>query len=156
MNPLAERTCFAQVPNQEPAAIRQLVIEHCEAVFAKLGSANSVRVWSEHGAKAFGGDPLDANYQAARRANKTVYGVDPDFSRSGGSIPVTLTMQETGRSVVLFPVGRCEPETHRVGPEFGSTLRALIGIFSQTGGSTCECWVNPVSFTLCVQCRAEQ
>ena len=32
-------------------------------------------------AKAFGGDPLDANYQAARRANKNVYGVEPDFSR---------------------------------------------------------------------------
>jgi hypothetical protein len=26
--------------------------------------------------------------------------------------------------------------------------KALIGIFSQTAGSTCEFWVNPVDFTL--------
>ena len=26
-------------------------------------------------------------------------------------------------------------------------FRALIGIFSQTAGSTCEVWVNPVNFT---------
>jgi len=32
--------------------------------------------------------------------------------RSGGSIPVTLTMQETGRSVVLFPIGRGDDGAH--------------------------------------------
>jgi hypothetical protein len=26
--------------------------------------------------------------------------------------------------------------------------KALIGMFSQTDGSTCEFWVNPVNFTL--------
>ena len=36
----------------------------------------------------------------------------PDMVRSGGSIPVTLTMQETGRSVVLFPVGRGDDGAH--------------------------------------------
>jgi hypothetical protein len=41
-----------------------------------------------------------------------------------------------------------EPEIHRVDPEFGSTQEVLIGISSQTAGSTCEFWVNPVNFTL--------
>jgi hypothetical protein len=41
-----------------------------------------------------------------------------------------------------------EPEIPRVDPESGSTLKALIEIFSQTAGSTCEFWVNPVNFTL--------
>jgi hypothetical protein len=27
----------------------------------------------------------------------------------------------------------------------------LIGIFSQTAGSTCKFWVNPVNFTFCLQ-----
>jgi hypothetical protein len=40
-----------------------------------------------------------------------------------------------------------EPEIHRVDPESGSTLRLFIGISSQTAGSTCEFWVNPVNFT---------
>jgi hypothetical protein len=39
------------------------------------------------------------------------------------------------------------PETHRVDPESGSTLKALIVISSQTAGSTCEFWVSPVNFT---------
>jgi hypothetical protein len=40
-----------------------------------------------------------------------------------------------------------KPGIHRVDPEFGSTLKALIGIHRQTAGSTCEFWVNPVNFT---------
>jgi hypothetical protein len=44
-----------------------------------------------------------------------------------------------------------KPEIHRVDPEFGSTLKALIGIYSQNAGSTCEFWVNPVNFTLKAQ-----
>jgi hypothetical protein len=58
--------------------------------------------------------------------------------------------RKPGKAVVLH----CEvtlgykPEIHRVDPESGSTLKALIGIFSYTAGSTCEVWVNPVSFTL--------
>ena len=44
------------------------------------------------------------------------------------------------------------PETRRVDPESGSTLRTRIGVFSQTAGSTpagstCEFWVNAVGFT---------
>jgi hypothetical protein len=33
---------------------------------------------------------------------------------------------------------RYQPEIHRVDPESGSTLKALIGILSQTAASTCE------------------
>jgi len=35
-----------------------------------------------------------------------VYGVKPDLTREGGSIPVTLTLQEaTGKNVILLPMG---------------------------------------------------
>jgi len=100
------------VPDMEPAQVEALVKEHCEKAFAAHGSCNTLRVWTEHGGMAFGGDPFDENYQAAARANRAVYGVEPDMVRSGGSIPVTLTMQETGRSVVLFPVGRADDGAH--------------------------------------------
>lgn len=34
------------------------------------------------------------NYRAAVEATKTVYGKTPDFTREGGSIPITLTFAE--------------------------------------------------------------
>lgn len=42
-----------------------------------------------------------------------VYGVRPDLTREGGSIPVTLTFQEvTGKSVVLLPLGQADDGAH--------------------------------------------
>jgi hypothetical protein len=63
-------------------------------------------------------------------------------SHNGTSFPHPVSQ---GSSWMRLPFA--EPEIHRVDPEPGSTSKALIGIFSQTAGSTCECWVNPVTFT---------
>ena len=42
-----------------------------------------------------------------------VYGVDPDLTREGGSIPVTLTLEETtGKNVMLLPVGASDDGAH--------------------------------------------
>lgn len=42
-----------------------------------------------------------------------VFGVEPDLTREGGSIPVTLTLQEaTGRNVMLLPVGSSDDGAH--------------------------------------------
>ena len=42
-----------------------------------------------------------------------VYGVTPDLTREGGSIPVTLTFQDlTGKNVMLLPVGACDDGAH--------------------------------------------
>ena len=49
---------------QEPVTIAEMVVAHCEKVFAGLGTPNAIRVWTEHGAMAFGGEPSDENYQA--------------------------------------------------------------------------------------------
>lgn len=45
-------------------------------------------------------DPNHVNFEAAKKATKYVYQVDPDLTREGGSIPVTLTLQVF--SVCLF------------------------------------------------------
>lgn len=43
----------------------------------------------------------------------TVFGVEPDLTREGGSIPVTLTFQEaTGKNVMLLPIGACDDGAH--------------------------------------------
>lgn len=42
-----------------------------------------------------------------------VFGVEPDLTREGGSIPVTLTFQEaTGKNVMLLPVGSSDDGAH--------------------------------------------
>lgn len=42
-----------------------------------------------------------------------VFGIEPDLTREGGSIPVTLTFQEaTGRNVMLLPVGSSDDGAH--------------------------------------------
>lgn len=46
-----------------------------------------------HGAKAWVTDPKNSNYEAAIRATKRVYNTEPDMTREGGSIPITLTFQ---------------------------------------------------------------
>lgn len=38
-------------------------------------------------------DPFNDHFLAAHKATKTVYNVEPDYTRCGGSIPVTLTLQ---------------------------------------------------------------
>ena len=42
-----------------------------------------------------------------------VFGVEPDLTREGGSIPVTLTFQEaTGKNVMLLPIGASDDGAH--------------------------------------------
>ena len=42
-----------------------------------------------------------------------MFGTDPDMTREGGSIPVTLTLQEaTEKNVVLLPLGACDDGAH--------------------------------------------
>ena len=42
-----------------------------------------------------------------------MFKTDPDMTREGGSIPVTLTLQEaTGKNVMLLPLGACDDGAH--------------------------------------------
>lgn len=66
-----------------------------------------------HAAPAWLGDPDHPNFVAARRAIEQVYGVQPDLTREGGSIPIALEFERhTGRSVTLLPVGRSDDGAH--------------------------------------------
>lgn len=66
-----------------------------------------------HGGSPWTADPNHEHYQAAIKATKHVYKVDPDLTREGGSIPVTLTLQQaTGKNVLLLPVGAGDDGAH--------------------------------------------
>ena len=48
-----------------------------------------------HGGQCWLSDRDHPNYTAGRKATMTVYRTEPDLTREGGSIPVTLVLQVT-------------------------------------------------------------
>jgi nonspecific dipeptidase len=66
-----------------------------------------------HSGRSWVADFNHPHYLAGREAIKTVYGMEPDMIREGGSIPVTLTLEETtGKNVMLLPIGACDDGAH--------------------------------------------
>lgn len=54
-----------------------------------------------------------SDFQAGRRAVQRVYGVEPDLTREGGSIPITLTFEQaTKKNVLLLPMGCSDDGAH--------------------------------------------
>ncbi|KAJ3050544.1 hypothetical protein HK097_008510 [Rhizophlyctis rosea] len=103
------------VPNQEPAKITELVRKYIESEFAKLKSKNTISVDCGHAGKWWVADVNHWNYVAASKAVQKVFKASPDFTREGGSIPVTLTFQEAlKKSVLLLPMGKSDDGAHSI------------------------------------------
>ncbi|XP_049818321.1 cytosolic non-specific dipeptidase [Aethina tumida] len=101
------------VPNQEPKQIEKYVVEHMQKMWAKRGSPNKMKAFMADGGHPWTEDPAHPHYEAASRATQHVYNVEPDMTREGGSIPVTLTLQQaTGKNVLLLPVGAGDDGAH--------------------------------------------
>ncbi|XP_032149645.1 cytosolic non-specific dipeptidase [Sapajus apella] len=101
------------VPNMTPEVVSEQVTSYLTQKFAELHSPNKFKVSMGHGGKPWVSDFSHPHYMAGRRALKTVFGVEPDLTREGGSIPVTLTFQEaTGKNVMLLPVGSADDGAH--------------------------------------------
>ena len=101
------------VPDQDPNRIEKCVVEHLNKKFAELKSPNKMEVTMLHGAKSWLSDPKHPNFEAAARATKKVYGSLPDYTREGGSIPITTAFEEaTKMNVCLLPVGACDDMAH--------------------------------------------
>jgi len=101
------------VPNQTPEIVEKVVIDYCNKIWATRKSTNKMKASMFHGGRCWLSDPDHPNYQAGSKATKMVYGVEPDLTREGGSIPVTLTLQEaTGKNVILLPMGAADDGAH--------------------------------------------
>ncbi|XP_046911315.2 cytosolic non-specific dipeptidase 2 [Dermatophagoides farinae] len=101
------------VPNQDPKKIEKIVVDYLSAEFQKLNSPNKFRAFMVNGGRPWVSSPDSPNFTAGRLATKHVYGVEPDMTREGGSIPVTLTFQEiTNKSVMLLPMGAADDGAH--------------------------------------------
>lgn len=101
------------VPNHTIEDVEKQTCEYVKKVFSELGSPNKCNVKMEHGGNWWVTDINEAQYVAGRNATKRVYGCEPDLTREGGSIPVTLTFQKTtGKSVMLLPMGCGDDGAH--------------------------------------------
>ncbi|THH27683.1 hypothetical protein EUX98_g6502 [Antrodiella citrinella] len=102
------------VPPQTPEGMQEKVIAYVQKVFNNLNTKSTLEpVKMTSGGMPWITDDTDWNYQAADAATYDVYGLLPDHTREGGSIPVTLTFADAlGVSVLLLPVGRGDDGAH--------------------------------------------
>ncbi|KAF8839285.1 CNDP dipeptidase [Paxillus ammoniavirescens] len=101
------------VPPQTPELVIPLVTQYIQSEFAKLNSKNKMTVEYLHGGKPWVADVNHWNFEAAKKAIETIWKKTPDYTREGGSIPVTLTFAEKlGVNVLLLPMGRADDGAH--------------------------------------------
>lgn len=103
------------VPDMDSKTVNDLVFKYIKSEFAKLGSKNTLDVWCQHDGKWWVASPKHWNFSAASKAVKEVFGVEPDMTREGGSIPVTITFEQaTGKNVLLLPMGSSTDAAHSI------------------------------------------
>ncbi|KAK3307786.1 glutamate carboxypeptidase-like protein [Chaetomium strumarium] len=103
------------VPDMDIDKTNEAVYRYVEDVFKKLGSKNNMKVYAQHTGKWWVASPKHWNFSAAAKATERVWGVKPDFTREGGSIPVTLTFEQaTGKNVLLLPMGSSTDGAHSI------------------------------------------
>ncbi|CCH62999.1 hypothetical protein TBLA_0I03460 [Henningerozyma blattae CBS 6284] len=103
------------VPDMDSEKLTKLVVGHCNAAFEKLDSPNTCHAELIHDGNYWVSNPFNAQFTAAAKATKVVYGVEPDMTREGGSIPITLTFEEQLKtSVMLLPMGRGDDGAHSI------------------------------------------
>jgi Cys-Gly metallodipeptidase DUG1 len=101
------------VPDISSEKLTELVAEHVLKASEDLDTPNKVEVNLIHDGDYWLSDPFNENFTAARLATKEVWGVEPDLTREGGSIPITLTFEnELKTSVLLLPLGRGDDGAH--------------------------------------------
>ena len=101
------------VPNMKLEEVEKCVVAHLNSEFEKLGSPNKFKASLLHGVEAWVTDVNNPQYVAGREACKKVFGVEPDLTREGGSIPTTLYFQNAlNKNVMLLPMGACDDSAH--------------------------------------------
>ena len=83
------------VPSMTFDHVEKCVLDHIEAVHAKLGTQNQVKCFLAKGpGKPWKAETNTPNFQAAIKAVEDVWKVKPDLTREGCSIPSKLTRDQ--------------------------------------------------------------
>lgn len=129
------------VPHMDSDKLNELVINYCNEEFKTLNSPNTFKAELIHDGAYWVSDPFNNEFTAAKLATKKVWGVEPDLTREGGSIPITITFeQELKSNVVLLPMGKGDDGAHSINEkvdvpnyiEGTKTLSAYLHYYSIT------------------------
>lgn len=100
------------VPGQDGKAVEESVKKILEKRFAELESPNQLTITTSS-SRAWVANPRCPLYQAGASALLKVYGVKPDLTREGGSIPIAGLLQEKlGVETMLLPLGQSDDGAH--------------------------------------------
>ncbi|KAI0795573.1 hypothetical protein C8Q75DRAFT_457011 [Abortiporus biennis] len=101
------------VKPQTPDDINKKVTEYLNYEFKKLASKNTLTVTMVTKGDAWVENRDSPNYAAAIAATEEVWGMTPDETREGGSIPIVLTFSEQlKKNILLLPMGRGDDGAH--------------------------------------------
>lgn len=107
------------VPGQDPKGVEEAVRKVLEARFDEMKSGNELKITSSS-SKPWLANPKCPLYQAGASALLKVYGVRPDLTREGGSIPIAGLMQEKlGVETMLLPLGQSDDGAHSANEKMG-------------------------------------
>lgn len=110
------KVSFRLVPNQDPkkidAAFREHLTRHCPPGI-------EMRIVSHHAGKPIVVPLGSPGLEAAARALKAAFGVEPAFIREGGSIPIVSSFKEhLGADSLLLGFGLPDDNTHSPNEKF--------------------------------------
>lgn len=129
------------VPDMDSKKLDELVINFCNEKFKELKSPNQFTTELIHDGAYWVSDPFNNEFTAAKLATEKVWGVEPDLTREGGSIPITLTFEkELGANVLLLPMGKGDDGAHSINEKLNipnyiegtKTLSAYLHYYAAT------------------------
>lgn len=101
------------VPHMNVSTVEKQVKQHLEDVFSKRNSSNQMAISMVVGVQPWNANINDTQYLAAKRAIKTVFGMEPDMIQDGSSIPIAKLFQDiVQKSVMMFPLGAVDDGEH--------------------------------------------
>lgn len=107
------------VPGQDPDAVEESVRKVLQERFAEMKSPNELKITTTS-SKPWLANPKCGLYQAGAAALLKVYGVRPDLTREGGSIPLAGLLQDRlGVETMLMPLGQSDDGAHSDNEKLG-------------------------------------
>ncbi|KAK5642967.1 hypothetical protein RI129_009134 [Pyrocoelia pectoralis] len=101
------------VPNQTVTEVNEMIISYLEHKWKERNSPNDFKVTANQAGNNWSEDPFHPHFIAGRKATKHVYGVEPDLTREGGSIPIVAVLKSIlQRNILLLPVGTGDDGAH--------------------------------------------
>uniref|UniRef100_A0A4X2LX85 Carnosine dipeptidase 1 n=1 Tax=Vombatus ursinus TaxID=29139 RepID=A0A4X2LX85_VOMUR len=117
------------VPYMNISVVETQVKKYLEDIFSQRNSSNKLKVNMTLGVHPWIANIHDIQYIAARRAIKTVFGVDPDMIRDGSTIPIAKTFQDIiQKSVMMLPLGAVDDGEHSQNEKI-NRLMGILGTF---------------------------